>query len=215
MASICNQRLIDEYSDYVNIFTDGAKQPETGITGFGVVVPSKNIELSRRSTDNLGVYTVEMLGVLVALKWVETITERKIVICTDSTSVLSSMRSFYSSSRQGLLFEVLQTITRIVQQGRKLKFLWVPAHIGIKGNEKADEMAKEALEKEIVEMNVSISKAEVKSVIWERVNKMWQDKWDREQKGRYLYNIQKSVKVKRVYSGQRKEESILIRLRLR
>ena len=43
---------------------------------------------------------------------------------------------------------------------------------------------------------------------------MWQDKWDSEEKGRYLYNIQKSVNVKIRYSGQRKDEHILIRLRL-
>ena len=63
-------------------------------------------------------------------------------------------------------------------------------------------MAKKALEKEKVEMNISLSKA-VKSLIWGKVNKMWQDKWDSEEKGRYLYNIQKSVNVKIRYSGQR------------
>ena len=68
------------------------------MTGFGVVVPSKRIEFNRRTSDNLSVYTVEMLGVLVALKWVESSTVEKIVICTDSASVLASMRSFYSSS---------------------------------------------------------------------------------------------------------------------
>ena len=121
------------------------------MTGFGVAVPSKRIELNRRTSDNLSAYTVEMLGVLVALKWVES---SQIVICTDSASVLASMRSFYSSSRQGLLYEVLQSITRIVQQGRQIHFLWVPAHVGVKGNEKADKMAKKALEKEKVEMNI-------------------------------------------------------------
>ena len=57
-----------------------------------------------------------------------------------------------------------------------------------------------------------LSKAEVKSLIWEKVNKMWQDKWDSEEKRRYLYNIQKSVNVKIRYSGQRKDEPILLRL---
>ena len=63
-------------------------------------------------------------------------------------------------------------------------------------------------------MNISLSKAEVKSLIWGKVNKMWQDKWDSEGKGRYLYNIQKSVNVKIRYSGQRKDEPILLRLSL-
>ena len=92
------------------------------MTGFGVAVPSKRIEFNRRTSDNLSVYTVEMLGVLVAIKWVESSTLEKIVICTDSASVLASMRSFYSSSRQGLLYEVLQSITRMVSRGGKYNF---------------------------------------------------------------------------------------------
>ena len=41
-------------------------------------------------------------------------------------------------------------------------------------------------------MNISLSKAEVKSLIWEKVNKMWQDKWDSEEKGD-IYIIFKKV----------------------
>ena len=42
-------------------------------------------------------------------------------------------------------------------------------------------------------MYVSFSKAEVKSMIWDKVKIMWQEKWDNEVKGRHLYNIQKSI----------------------
>ena len=78
LASVFNIHLLVEYSEYVHVFTDGAKQPETGVTGFGVAVPSKRIEVNRRTSDSLSVYTVEMLGVLVALKWVESSTVEKI-----------------------------------------------------------------------------------------------------------------------------------------
>ena len=39
-------------------------------------------------------------------------------------------------------------------------------------------------------------------------------KWDREEKGRHLYQIQKSVKETRAGSGYRREEMVLTRLRL-
>ena len=84
----------------------------------------------------------------------------------------------------------------------------------MKGNESADDMARKALVKEKIEFQVSLSKAEVKSVVWERINQMWQERWDGESKGRHLYNVQKSVKVRRVGSGQRREEIVLTRLRL-
>ncbi len=75
-------------------------------------------------------------------------------------------------------------------------------------------VAKKALKKEKVEMQIRISKAEVKCIIWEKVNHEWQEMWDNEGKGRHLYQIQKSVKVNNVGSGNRKEEIVLTRLRL-
>ena len=102
----------------------------------------------------------------------------------------------------------------VESQGSEIKFLWVPAHVGIKGNEMADKMAKKAIQKTVVEMNVNISKSEVKSVIWEKVNLMWQEKWSNEVKGRHLFNIQESTRINRVGSGKRREEIVLTRLRL-
>ncbi len=43
---------------------------------------------------------------------------------------------------------------------------------------------------------------------------MWQSKWDGEKKGRHLYNIQKTVGNERRIFGNRKEDSIMSRLRI-
>ena len=63
-------------------------------------------------------------------------------------------------------------------------------------------------------MKITISKAEVKSINWGNVNQMWQNRCDREEKGRHLYHIQKSIKATRVGSWIRREETVLTRLRL-
>ncbi len=42
------------------------------------------------------------------------------------------------------MYEVLECYTRISQLGVKVKFRWVPAHIGVKGNEMVDGLAKQA-----------------------------------------------------------------------
>lgn len=67
-----------------------------------------------------------------------------------------------------MLNEVLQSVTRIANQGGQVQFMWVPAHVGVKGNEQVDELAKKALKKGNIEMQIKISKAEVKSIIWEK-----------------------------------------------
>lgn len=101
-------------------------------------VPSKGIGINRRTSNMLGVYTVEMLAILIVVRWVEKTGQDKVLVCSDSSSVLASIRSFYSKRRQYILFEVLQSVTRIYNQGRQIKCLWVPGHVGIRGNEMAD-----------------------------------------------------------------------------
>ena len=54
------------YGGWVQVYTDGWRA-ESGETGFGVEVPERVIEISRHTTDGLGVNTVEMVAVLVAL----------------------------------------------------------------------------------------------------------------------------------------------------
>ncbi len=95
-----------DYKEFVHVYTDGSKKPETGVTGYGVAIPAKGIGINRRTSDFLGVYTVEMVAVLVALRWVEKTRQEKVLICSDSSLVLESFRSFHSKSRQDVLYEV-------------------------------------------------------------------------------------------------------------
>jgi len=59
----------------------------------------------------------------------------------------------------------------------------------------ADQLAKMALTKGNIEMQVSISKAEVKTVTWEKINQKWQEIWDRERTGKQ--NIKFNGKLKK------------------
>lgn len=75
-------------------------------------------------------------------------------------------------------------------------------------------MAKRALRANRVEMQVSISKAEMKSVIKGKINQKWQSMWDRESRGRHLYQIQQNVRPSRIAGKGRREEIVITRLRI-
>lgn len=46
------------------------------------------------------------------------------------------------------MIEIQQTLYRTQMMGSSVIFLWVPAHIGIKGNKMADKAAKEATKRD-------------------------------------------------------------------
>ena len=93
-------------------------------------------------------------------------------------------------------------------------FIWVPAHAGVEGNEKVDILAKQALKITDVDLQVPMSKAEVKSFIRTYAQTTWQGCWDISETGRHLYGIQSGVGDGRKVGFKRREESIITRLRI-
>ena len=53
-------------------------------------------------------------------------------------------------------------------------FLWVPAHIGVRGNEMSDKVAKEATKKNNhIDLAVSFSETEIETIIKQRLKERW------------------------------------------
>jgi hypothetical protein len=119
-----------------------------------------------------------------------------------------------SRSRQDLLYEVLQTHGRIRQMGIQIRFTWVPALVLVEGNEAVDVLAKQALGSGDVDVVVSMSKAEAKSLLWTVMVQRWQEQCNRETKSRHLLHVQRKVVEGRMAGRDRREEAIFARLRV-
>ena len=48
-----------------------------------------------------------------------------------------------------IIAKVLELYSKL-RQNKTIKFMWIPSHIGIKGNTMADDLAKEAVDKKVV-----------------------------------------------------------------
>ncbi len=110
------------------------------------------------------------------------------------------------SPRQDTIIEIIQELYSLKQNSIKVKFLWVPAHIGLRGNEEADNVAKKAIEREIVDNQIPFSRTEIKSIIKRNIRKLWQQYWDIDAKGRHLYQIQSTVGKGRVSGWNREHD---------
>jgi ribonuclease HI len=94
------------------LFTDGFKDPGSERTGAGVYNSEFGVQICRRLTDELSTHSVELLAIVVALQWVGDVQPIRIIVCSDSLSVLKSLSSG-KSNMNDLLLEVLMLLWRI------------------------------------------------------------------------------------------------------
>ena len=66
------------------VFTDGSKDPDTGRTGAAVYIPQYKIHIKKRTTDQLSVYAVKLLAIILGLEWIEENNYKNTVIASDS-----------------------------------------------------------------------------------------------------------------------------------
>ncbi|KAL2092947.1 hypothetical protein ACEWY4_010259 [Coilia grayii] len=213
-ATHCKTYLASTFYGFL-IFTDGSKDPQTGQCGIGIFIPEFKRTYSYRLNNFLSIYSIELTAIIAALRWVEEVKPLQSVICTDSLSVLQSFISGHTL-RDDLVTETMQLLAQLNNLGLSVHFCWVPAHMGLKGNETADKVAKEALGQESIIVHVPLGKGEAKSFINAEIMNRWQDEWEANPKGRHYFSVQQQVGGKRItlVGLGRREEVVYTRLRL-
>ncbi|XDV45291.1 hypothetical protein PO909_013411, partial [Leuciscus waleckii] len=165
LKNIIAQQYLDQtYSSWVQIFTDGSKDPISGRTAAAVYIPKFQISIKKRITDHISVFTAELVAMMVALQWVEDVKPRLVAICSDSFAAITSLVSGNKVSRQDIIYEILANLLR-VSSVSLIVFVWVPAHVGLEANEVVDRLAKQAVKHNEINVQVTLSKNEVKSKI--------------------------------------------------
>lgn len=203
----------DTYDSCMEIYTDGSKDPDTGRTGASMVVRGIGVSFFWRLTDEVSVYSTETVAIVKALEWLEETRPEKVVICSDSAAALNSIQSS-RSCRMDLLYEVYMHLHQLERMGVAVTFLWIPAHVGVWGNERADRLAKKALTRSEPEISVHLGRGEMKVLIQREIMKQWQAQWDLERKGRHLHSIQRQVGKGARVGSNRRDEVVMARLRI-
>ena len=161
---------------------------------------------SNRLPSACSVFTAELYAIYRAVKHTETTNWTKIVIFSDSLSVLQAIKSF--SSKCHYMFK-LQKI--LACSNKEIVFEWVPAHVGISGNSQADEAAKSATNNTNNIRQVKIHYYDIKSLIRMLILQRRQVEWHNTHC--WLQRLKPILlDWKSVYREVRKEEVILGRL---
>ena len=143
---------------------------------FIITSDNNNTNLEERlfkSPDYCSVYQTELTAIIEACKYLSTYTNTHIIIWSDSLSSIQAISSLSTRSRTTRdcydSFNALEsTIT--------LEIRWIAAHIGLWGNEKADELAKLGKISEST-LKCPIPQSYIKRLIDDKVTRLNQETW--------------------------------------
>ncbi|KAG1713967.1 RNA-directed DNA polymerase from mobile element jockey [Nymphon striatum] len=195
----------DSYHGYHHIYTDGSRQNDE----VAAAAISSLRSLSSRLPDKSSIFSAESKALLLALDIVENSTYGRYIILSDSLSCLMALDNMKYS--HPTICEILFKLHNLSFSNHVI-FCWIPSHVGISGNEKADFAAKSALSLPVDHQFISYH--DFYMYILKHILSIWQSKWDGE-----INNKLHAIKPKLgewalAYRKSRKEESILCRLRV-
>uniref|UniRef100_A0A147BLN2 Putative tick transposon n=1 Tax=Ixodes ricinus TaxID=34613 RepID=A0A147BLN2_IXORI len=167
------QELQAKYTDYLQFYTDGAK----ALSFVGCAMHSENISRVKRINSIASIFTAELHAVLLAIDHIRHKRIERSIIFVDSQSVIIAIISL-KDTRNTLVQLVRAKINTTLQNGYHITFCWVPSHVGILGNEKADRLASSS--RNLRELAASIPYQDIKPVVRVLIFDRWQKEWDRE-----------------------------------
>ena len=132
------------------------------------------------------------------------------IIFTDSLSSLQALDS--NNCDHPFIQDILKLFYGCLSVNKKVVLAWVPSHVGIKGNEKADELAKQALNFNVLDLKVPYTdfKVNVNSVFKQK----WQAQWNACPDNK-LFQINPTVGDFYVWTGlSRRDEIVITRARI-
>ena len=115
-----------------------------------------------RTSDHCSTLQTELVAIRHALQHAQRRPEATVVIFTDSRAALQVLQQPRPRDNVHLFTSILGSLQRLALQGRRARLHWIPSHVGIRGNEAADEAAKRAAAGPLITQHVAPSLQQVK-----------------------------------------------------
>ena len=121
------------------MYTDGSKEDKRTAMSF----VCDDHEFSCRINDEASFCTAELLAIEAAIEYIWDSSDEEFMIITDS---LSSLQALKSQKLNNPIVSNFLHMCHYLSGHKDIVFCWVPSPIGIQGNERADVLAKAALD---------------------------------------------------------------------
>jgi len=138
---IFSEYLKLNFGNYITIYTDGSVSPLSA--GYSFYIPELHISFTNNLPPSSSSFTAECFAIIEALTFISNLISNYYLIASDSLSCLIALNSNpFNSHFSPLVLRIKQITHTLYLSNYSIKFLWVPSHIGIRGNEMADSLAK-------------------------------------------------------------------------
>jgi len=162
--------LLGQYLNFTHIYTDGSKEgPHVA-----AAMVYKRTSVQCRLPDNSSIFSAEAKAILLALAFIESFHSSKFIIFSDSLSCLQAIHC--TKWTNPFIQAILEKCHFLSLAHKEVNFFWLPSHVGISGNERADNAAKSALQLQITDCKIPYS--DYKQMVSEYYINVWQTHWN-------------------------------------
>lgn len=185
LLHLAKQHIASYRNSHLISYTDASKAAN-GRTGLGCFIPqspayNQHSYISKRLTDNISIYAAELSAIHYSIdqfREIEHTTQQtfNFIIFSDSLSCIQSLQSNKSTSRPNLFNALHDSLTHLKSP---LTISWLPSHIGIEGNEVADQLANAATKQNHIDINIPLELSESHYSVDNYIHIKWQEQWDK------------------------------------
>ena len=164
LAFLAKEQIATRLKHHLQIYTDGSINA-CGQTGCAFVIPDLGVQKLYKLNPGVSIFTAELYAILMACSYVNDLPNPPLAaaILTDSKSSLDALNRGGSKNRSNIQREILFQSHQIITSGTALELMWLPSHLGIRGNELADKAANQAVTNGTpVNLGLSLSEAKKK-----------------------------------------------------
>ena len=186
---------------FLHLFTDGSSID--GATGLGIWGTFEHEE-HHRLPSPASVFTAEIRAIFECAKWISNngSTGQAFQINTDSYSGIQALQNRRMTVHSHpAVVECKRVLQELADAGVSVKLSWVPAHVGIQGNETADRLAGEGALMDEPTLQQMSGHREYYPVFKRWIQIDWQTIWEKEKRGRHTFSITPTVKKKPWFKG--------------
>ena len=160
------------YPNHQQIFTDASKSEE----GTGCAICTPEDKHLFKLLDIFSIFSGEAYAILQALIYIKKSKYDKFIIFSDSKSVILAIQDLVT--KNPIIQNIIEMNVKLKDLKKDVWISWIPAHIGIKGNEETDSAAKLACcNNTSTTSGKPVVSKDFQNVLVKAITEAWNEEW--------------------------------------